>query len=182
VVVGFKASPKGCIWEPWGGELTKNHLWQVAEYDQWNPYHEGSYTADPIFNYNVNNYSATIEIWNVWGAHTTYPAVTRSKTDIPYAGINVDNCKFVIDVAEITGTPLFCDVIFALYKGSVGNRNIRFYIGYGASNRINVGVNEFVVAESWPAYAGYDIEGIGLLFNTNSPFSFSCNYINLVKI
>ena len=105
-VSGRVEGPKPCIWEPWGGELTKNHNWIIV-----NNALPCSVSTDPIYNtyYYVSIPSTgSTSRWQShlvkWGdiSDPGYGSHPSTPSDIPFDGITFSNCKVILDIEGLS--------------------------------------------------------------------------------
>lgn len=142
-IIGFAHDPKLGVWEPWGGDLCKNHTWSFPEIRQ-TEMGVPPVVADPIYWMDVDIIGWHLsEMYCRWGAtyptfDDPYPAgwgVPLSAADKPFDGCLINNSKVVIDVAEMDlplGVTVYGYLRFFAEGCSSSSRQVRFeYLGEG---------------------------------------------------
>ena len=192
VVISHVGEKRKChtIWELWGGELTKNHNWLIA--DQYsagallNPY---SLTADPIYNFSYDlslaagrpilPYTGAQAQLVKWGPMSFifgnpaldeyYNNLLMTPEDIPFTEIAINNCKCVVDISKLdftkVGTQASMSISLYFFKDN-GYRGVNIFVG----TAVVPGIYEYDLSTLWPSDSS-PMSGVSIEYRIAAPFN-----------
>jgi len=157
-VIGFKESPRGCFWEPWGETLCANHNWVVELPDPWSEtlcpeLPSGNWSLEEVDNnYSIkcdHTVSGTSESTHISAITFDNPTGMPNATDTPYLKIKV---SATTPVSESYGTYVLLRIEdgttlksfwFAYARGDFGTSGNNVYVGDNGGEEMTINLGDY---------------------------------------